>query len=155
MKPAAGRQLSFHSQLVRLAEGMNYFAFPVPARITAALGTHGPVPVTARVNGGTPFLISLFPRGGGEHYLRVKESVRTEAKIGEGDRAEVRIAVRDRAADATPPTDLAKALRAAGKLKTFHALPPGRRSMLIRWINAAAKPGTRTRRIQTAVRNAR
>ena len=151
---SAPRRFRFHSRLERLAEGINYFAFPVPAKITAALGTRGPVPVTARVKGGTPFLISLFPRGGGRHFLRVKESVRREAKLTEGDRADVQIAVRDRAADVALPPDLARALRAAGVLAAFQALPLGKRSYAIRRINEAAKPATRAKRIQASVAEA-
>ncbi|MBM3855956.1 MAG: DUF1905 domain-containing protein, partial [Verrucomicrobia bacterium] len=77
-------QLTFQSRLERIATAAEYYALPVPEKITRALGTAGPVPVFARVNESAPFLVSLFPVGGGRHYLRVKARVRHETKITEG-----------------------------------------------------------------------
>lgn len=147
----APRQLSFESRLERLASGINYFALPVPAQITRALGTRGPVPVAARVNGSEPFLVSLYTQGGGRHGLRVKAEVRTEAKLKEGDRVRVKITVRDRAAETALPPDLANALRAERVLEDFKALPKGKLSYTLRWIDQAARPVTREKRIQDAV----
>ena len=83
--PAAGRQLSFNAKLENWAEGMDYCAVPVPAKITAALGTKGPVLVMARINDSEPFKVSLFPVGGGKHYIRIKAKVRKETKTKTGD----------------------------------------------------------------------
>lgn len=130
---------------------MKYFALSVPAKITKALGTHGPVPVTARVNGSKPFLNSLYPVGEGRHYLRIKAVVWKEVKIKEGDRVRVEITVRDRKAEISIPKDLASALRAEGVAKFFDALPIGKKSYLLRLIDEAAKPETREKRIQDAV----
>lgn len=66
--PPIGQQLSFHANLESWVEGMDYCAVPVPAEITEALGTKGPVLVMARVNDSEPFKVSLFPVGGGQHY---------------------------------------------------------------------------------------
>lgn len=145
------QKLSFQSKLVRLAPGINYFALPVPAKISSALGTRGPVPVYARVNDSTPFLVSLAPMGGGKHILRVKAEVRDEVKITEGDRVRVQITVRDRSAEISLPPDLASALRTEGVLAAFQALPPGKLAFTLRWIDQAAKPETRDKRIQEAV----
>ena len=41
--PSIGRQLQFHANLENWAEGMDYCAIPVPANITLALRTKGPV----------------------------------------------------------------------------------------------------------------
>ncbi|MDB6169566.1 MAG: hypothetical protein JWM88_2430 [Verrucomicrobia bacterium] len=101
-----------------------------------------------------PFLVSLFPIGGGRHYLRVKAKVRTAAKIKGGDRVRVHITVVDRSAISIPQ-DLASALRADGVMEHFKALPPGKRNYTIRWIDEAAKPETRHKRIQAAVEVAR
>ena len=148
-------KLSFQSRLVRLAPGINYFALPVPAKITDALQTRGPVPVSARVNHSKPFLVSLYPVGGGRHSMRVKAEVREAAMIKEGDRARVQITVIDRAAEVSLPKDLAKALRADGKLESFKALPKGKQRYTLRRIDEAAKPETREKRIQDAVELAR
>ena len=95
--PAAGQQLSFRASLENWAAGMDYCAVPVPAKITQALGTKGPVLVMAQVNDSAPFKVSLFPVGGGQHYMRIKAKIRQETKTKSGDRVRVRITVLDRA----------------------------------------------------------
>src|SRR5262245_60060746 len=146
-----GKELSFVSKVENWAEGMDYCAIPVPAGITKALGTTAAVLVMARVNNSEPFKVSLFPAGGGKHYIRVRKKVRMEAKLKEGDRVKVRILVLDREADATIPKDLEKALRAEGVLDDFKAITPGARNYILRRIDNAAKPETREKRIQEAV----
>ena len=148
--PTAGKQLSFQAKLENWAEGMDYCAVPVPASVTQALGTKGPVLVMARVNDSEPFKVSLFPTGGGQHYIRIKAKVRKETKTKTGDHVRVRFTVLDRA-DVTIPTDLMKALRAEGVADAFKSLPPGKQNFIIRRIDDAAKPETRDKRIQEAV----
>jgi len=151
--PIAGRQLSFEATLENWAEGMDYCAVPVPAKITEALGTKGAVLVMACLNDSAPFKVSLFPVGGGQHYIRVKAKVRKETRTKTGDRVHMRITVLDRAA-VTYPADLLSALRAEGATRDFKALPPGRRNFIIRRIEEAAKPETRQKRIVDAVKAA-
>jgi hypothetical protein len=149
--PIAGKQLSFEATLEDWAEGMDYCAVPVPAKITAALGTHSAVLVMACVNDSTPFKVSLFPVGGGRHYIRIKAKVRKETQTKTGDTVHIRITVLDRA-DVTYPADLLSALRASGATKDFKALPPGKQNFIIRRIDEAVKPETRQKRIQDAVK---
>ena len=151
--PIAGKQLSFEATLEDWAEGMDYCAVPVPAKITEALGTKGAVLVMACLNDSAPFKVSLFPVGGGQHYIRVKAKVRKETRTKTGDRVHMRITVLDRAA-VTYPADLLSALRAEGATRDFKALPPGRRNFIIRRIEEAAKPETRQKRIVDAVKAA-
>lgn len=148
--PLAGRKFAFAATLENWSVGMDYCAVPVPAAITDALGTKGPVLVQARVNDSTPFQVSLFPVGGGQHYIRIKSSVRKASAIKAGDRIEVRFTVLDRAATKIPD-DLRNALRAADALAAFEALPPGKRSFLIRKIGTAVKSETIRKRIQEGV----
>lgn len=148
--PAAGRQLSFQATLENWAEGMDYCAVPVPAKITEALGTKGPVLVLAQVNQSAPFQVSLFPVGGGQHYIRIKAKVRQETNTKTGDLIRVRFTVLDRA-EAEIPEDLMRALAAEGVTAAFKSLPPGKQSFIIRRIDDAAKPMTREKRIQEAV----
>ena len=150
MKNITGRQLSFEATLENWAEGMDYCAVPVPAQITEALGTQGPVLVMAALNDSEPFKVSLFPVGGGRHYIRVKAKVRKETRTKTGDLVHMRITVLDRAA-VTYPADLLSALRAGGVTKNFKALPPGKQNFIIRRIDEAVKPETRRKRIQDAV----
>ncbi len=144
------RQLSFEATLENWAEGMDYCAVPVPATITEALGTRGPVLVTARLNDSAPFTVSLFPIGGGQHYIRIKAKVRKETRTTTGDRVRVRITVLDRSA-VTYPEDLLAALRAEEAAEDFTSLPPGRQNFILRLIDEAVKPATRRKRIQDAV----
>ena len=147
---AVGRQLSFEAVLENWAEGMDYCAVRVPAETTEALGTRGPVLVLARVNDSEPFQVSLFPVGGGKHYIRIKAKVRQETNTKTGDRIRMRMTVLDRA-DVSIPEDLMSALRAENMAEAFKSLPPGRQSFIVRRIDEAAKPETRTKRIQEAL----
>jgi hypothetical protein len=148
--PTVGRQLSFLANLENWAEGMDYCAVAVPAKITLALGTKGPVLVMARVNNSKPFKVSLFPVGGGQHYIRIKAKVRKETKIKTGDRVRLRITVLDRA-DVAYPKDLLRVLLTEKVMEDFKSLPPGERNFILRRIDDAAKPATRAKRLQEAV----
>lgn len=148
--PKAGTELSFEATMENWAEGMDYCAVPVPAEITATLGTHGPVLVLARLNDSAPFQVSLFPVGGGRHYVRLKGKVRKETGTKTGDRVRLRITVIDRA-DVSYPDDLLAALEAAGATAAFKALTPGKQQFIIRRIDEAAKPETRRKRIDAVV----
>ncbi len=147
-------QLSFESTLENWAEGMDYCAIPIPPSVTEALGTKRAVLVMARLNGSQPFQASLFPAGGGQHYLRVRAKVRRAAKLEVGDRVTVQVTVLDRA-DVAIPDDLAAALREEGAAVDFDAITPGRKSYLVRRIDDAAKPETRAKRIREAIEEAR
>ena len=147
---STGRQISFVATLEIWAEGMDYCAVAVPAKITKSLGTHGPVLVMARVNSSKPFKVSLFPVGGGKHYLRIKAKVRKETKTKAGDSVRLHLTVLDRA-DVTYPKDLLVALKAEGITEDFKNLPPGEQNFIVRRIEEAAKPETRKKRIQDAI----
>ena len=148
--PAAGQQLSFEVKLDNCAEGMDYCAVPVPAVITQSLGTKGPVLVMVWVNDSKPFMVSLFPVGGGRYYIRIKAKVRLETNTKTGDQVKVQINVLDRA-DVTIPEDLNRALGTAGAVQDFKALPPGKQNFIIQRIDDATKPETRVKRILVAV----
>jgi translation initiation factor IF-1 len=153
-KNIEGKKFTFQSKLANWAEGMDYCAIPVPASVTKALGTTAAVLVMATVNNSKPFKVSLFPAGGGKHYIRVRKKVRLEVNLNEGDRVKVNIHVLDRDKDAAIPKDLEKTLRAEGVLKDFKAITPGARNYIIRRIEDAAKAETRVKRIQEAVKAA-
>jgi hypothetical protein len=133
---------------------MDYCAVPVPAQITEALGTKGPVLVMAQVNDSLPFQVSLFPVGGGQHYIRIKAKVRKETNTQLGDRIRVRFTVLDRA-EVEVPADLMSVLAAEGMTAAFKSLPPGQQNFIVRRIGEAAKPQTREKRIQEALLTAR
>lgn len=141
-------KLSFRAVLENWAEGMDYCAVAVPKEITLKLGTHGPVLVMAQLNGSEPFKVSLFPVGGGQHYIRVKAKVRRETQTKVGDEIELHITVLDRS-EIELPEDLQRALQAAKV--DYSLLPSGEQNFLIRRIEEAVKPATRAKRVQLAV----
>ena len=143
----AGTKLSFQAKLENWAEGMDYCAIAVPAKITQALGTKKAVLVMASLNGCEPFQVSLFPAGEGKHYIRVRAKVRKQADLHEGDKVKVQITVQDRA-DVDLPPDLVAALKAEGALKEFNALTPGKKNYAVRKINDVVKPETRKKLIE-------
>lgn len=129
---------------------MDYCAIAVPANITESLGTKSAVLVMARVNESAPFKVSLFPVGGGKHYIRVRKKVRKEANLNELDQVLVQITVLDRA-EVKIPSDLSLALRGKNALARFNALTPGKKNYMIRRIDDASKPETRAKRVREAV----
>lgn len=148
--PVTGKHYSFEADLENWAEGMDYCAVRVPAEITKALGTIGPVLVMAQVNDSEPFQVSLFPVGGGQHYIRIKATVRKQTNTKTGDNIRLRFVVLDRA-DVDIPEDLKEELTAEGVIEAFLALPPGKRNFIIHRIEEAAKPTTREKRVQEGV----
>ena len=152
--PAVDAKFSFRAILENWAEGMDYCAIPVPAEITAALGTTGPVLVMAQVNDSELFQVSLFPVGGGQHYVRIKAKIRRATQTKTGDSIRMQITVLDRPAVALPD-DLTRALHLDGATAAFKSLPPGKQNFIIRRINDAAKAQTRQKRIEEAVNAAR
>jgi hypothetical protein len=151
--PAAKQQLAFDAELKNWAEGMDYCAVDVPAEITEALGTKGPVLVSAQVNESQPFMVSLFPVGGGRHCIRIKAKVRSETNTKTGDCVRVRFTVLDRS-DITVPEELMHALATLDLTQAFHAMPPGKRNFIVRRVDETVKPQTREKRIQEGVQAA-
>jgi hypothetical protein len=152
--PTPHQQLSFDSTLERIATGMEYYSLSVPMETSQALHARTAVPVLAKVNDSEPFQGSLYPVGGGRHYLRVRNKVCKAAGIKEGDRVRVQIVVRDRSEEITIPADLRSALRIEGALADFDALPVGKKSYMLRLIEQAVKPETRKKWIREAVEQA-
>ena len=151
IKPSlVGKNFSFEAELENWAEGMDYCAVCVPAEITTALGTKGPVLVKACVNESEPFQISLFPVGGGQHYIRIKARIRKLTKTKVGEHIRLNFVVVD-PGDIKIPDDLMKTLTTEGLVEAFMAIPPGKRNFIIRRIQEAAKPATREKRVEEGV----
>lgn|GEM_PF-245366 len=148
-------KLKFKSRLERISDDAEYFAASVPQAISKKIGIKTSVPVLASVNGSKPFRGSLFPVGGGEHWMRIKESVRSETGIREGDLVAIVITVLDPGTKNAPPAELVSALKKAGLLKAFELISPGKRNFLIRRVSEAKRDETRARRIQEILDHAR
>ena len=147
--------LRFRSVLERLAPDSNYFAFEVPLKISREVGIRKTVPVIAEVNGSESFRGSLFPVGEGRHFMRVKEKIRTQVGIQEGDSAEIKITVLSSDAKNALPKEFSDVIKEAGLKEAFDLLPPGRRNYLIRWVSEAARVETRQKRIEQALLESR
>lgn len=145
-----GRKFSFVAKLQVWAEGMDYCAVAVPAKITKDLGTKSAVLVQAQVNESKLFKVSLFPVGGGQHFIRIKGKVREETHTKAGDSVKINFTVVDRA-DNTYPKDLVKLLRAKGLLEDFKSISPGAQNFILRKIEEAVQPATREKRLQKAL----
>ena len=145
-----GKQFEFNATLENWAEGMDYCAVSVPTSVTKALGTKGPVLVHARVNKSEPFQVSLFPVGGGKHFIRIKSKVRKLTNTKMGDYIKLEFVVID-PEDVDLPDDLLATLEDSGMIDGFLDLPPGKRNYLIRRISEAAKTSTKEKRIQEAL----
>ncbi len=152
--PRAGQEFSFDAVLENWAEGMDYCAIPVPADITEELGTKGPVPVVAA---------SQWFRTVPDQPVSCRWGSALHPDQGQGaqgsdhpagDRIKVQVTVLERG-NVEVPDDLLAALRAEGVLQAFEALPPGKRSFLVRRIDEAARAETRARRVQEGVEAAR
>ncbi|MCE0555582.1 DUF1905 domain-containing protein [Motilimonas sp. E26] len=100
-----GKQFGFYATLENWAEGMDYCAVSVPSEITESLGTKGPVLVRASVNHSESFQVSLFPVGGGKHYIRIKAKIRKLTKTKAGDHIKLDFVVLD-PEDVDVPNDL-------------------------------------------------
>jgi hypothetical protein len=151
---SSAQKVSFQSKLENIAEGMEYYAVSVPEAVTKKLKTKKAVPVQARVNGSEVFVASFYPIGEGRHYLRIRNEVCKSVKIKKGDRVRIVATVRNHADEVEIPKDVVGVLRAERALKDFEDLPLGQRSFLLRMIEKAAKPETRKKRIQEAIRAA-
>lgn len=149
-KSIVGKHFSFDARLENWAEGMDYCAVCVPARITNSLGTKGPVLVAARVNGSESFQVSLFPVGGGKHYIRIKAKIRKLTKTRSGDRIKLDFVVLD-PDGVDVPDELVELLETECMIDAFMDIPPGKRNYLIRRIQEAVKPATREKRIREAL----
>lgn len=147
---AAGKRYSFEADVEIWVDGMDYCAVRVPAEVTKALGTAGPVLVMAQVNDSEPFQVSLFPVGGGQHYIRIKASIRKKTNTKAGDRIRLHFITLDRG-DVAIPEDLIKMLATQGLFEAFMAIPPGKRNFIVRRIEEAAKPATREKRVREGV----
>ncbi len=145
-----GKQFEFNATLENWAEGMDYCAVSVPSSVTKSLGTKGPVLVHASVNNSDPFQVSLFPVGGGKHYIRIKSKIRKLTNTKMGDNIKLDFVVID-PEDVDIPDDLLASLEDSGMIDGFVDLPPGKRNYLIRRIGEAVKHATREKRVQEAL----
>jgi hypothetical protein len=123
----------------------------VPFNVEKVYGTRARVPVCGTING-FPYRSSIFPMGGGCHYMVVNKATREGAKAKGGETISVVMQRDEEPRVITPPQDFARALKASkdaqamwGKLSYTH------QKEYARAIEEAKKPETRARRIEKAI----
>lgn len=126
-------------------------AIALPFNVEKAYGSRGRVPVRGTLNG-FAFRSSVFPMGGGCHWLVVNRDMREGAKIKAGETISVMMERDDEPRVITPPKDFARAL-AANKvaLAAWDKLSYTHRKEYAKAIEEAKKPETRARRIEKAI----
>ena len=127
------------------------FVLPIPEDVSAAIGRRGPVPIVATLNRTVELQASLVPMGKGRHRLQLNARTREELDIKPGDLVRVVLRVPEKPPVLPMPADLALALGEVDLQQTFATLPSGKQNHILLWIEEAARPQTRAKRIATAV----
>ncbi len=148
---AAPHRFVFTVPLVKLGKRAPAYVLEIPERVSSAIGRRGPVPILATLNQTVEVQASLVPIGGGRHRLQLNGRTRGELEIEAGDRVRVVLSVPQKPPTLPLPSDLALALRETDLQESFTALPVGKQNHIILWIEEAARPETREKRVAKAV----
>jgi hypothetical protein len=127
------------------------YGLEIPERVSAAIGRRGPVPIVATLNRSVEIQASLVPMGGGRHRLQLNARTRAELQVKSGDRIRVALVVPKKPPRLPVPGDLGQALQEVGLWHTFDSFPVGKQNHIILWIEEAARPQTRNKRIETTL----
>ncbi len=148
----APRRFIFTGPLVRLRLGnTSLYMLEIPESVSSSIGRRGPVPIVATLNDAAEIQASLVPMGGGKHRLQLNARTRDELDIQPGDRVRVVLSVPEKAPRLPLPSELALALREADLQQTFSELPVGKQNHIIVWIEEAARPETREKRVAKTI----
>lgn len=140
-----------HSFRGRLYQVGQLRCVDVPARVAAALGGGGRIPVHAEV-AGVEKRTTLMPAGEGALRLFVDGKQRRAAGADSGDEVEVHLRCDSSAGDADAPPALAAELRRAPRLQAaFDSLTPRQRREFAGYISASKTTETRERRVAKAL----
>ena len=123
----------------------------IPFDVEKVFGTRARVPVRGTING-FPFRSSIFPMGGGCHFMAVNKATREGAKAKAGDTISVRMERDEEPRVITPPQDFARALKASKPAQAaWEKLSYTHQKEHAKAIEEAKKPETRARRIEKAI----
>ncbi|MCA1629933.1 MAG: YdeI/OmpD-associated family protein [Acidobacteria bacterium] len=123
----------------------------VPFDVQKVFGTRARVPVRGNING-FPYRGSIFPMGGGKHYMIVNAKIRAGANVKGGEPISMTMERDEEPRTVEPSADFARALRGNKQARsTWDALSFTHRREYAEWIEEAKKPETRERRIAKAV----
>jgi hypothetical protein len=123
----------------------------IPFSVEKAFGSKARVPVRGTING-FPFRSSIFPMGGGNHYMAVNRALREGAGAKGGDTVSVVMEVDTEPRVVAVPEDFKKALAKNKAAKAaFDKLSHTHRREFVLWIESAKKEETRARRTEKAL----
>jgi hypothetical protein len=123
----------------------------IPFDVEKVFGTRARVPVRGTING-FPFRSSIFPMGGGCHFMAVNKATREGAKAKAGDTISVQMERDEEPRVITPPQDFARALKASKQAQAaWEKLSYTHQKEHAKAIEEAKKPETRARRIEKAI----
>jgi hypothetical protein len=135
---------------VLLAEG-GATGILIPFSVEKVFGSKARVPVSGTING-FPFRSSVFPMGGGNHYMAVNRAMREGAGAKGGDTISVVMEVDIAPRVVTVPADFKKSLARSKELKAaFDKLSYTHKKEFVQWIEGAKREETRARRIEKAL----
>jgi Bacteriocin-protection, YdeI or OmpD-Associated/Domain of unknown function (DUF1905) len=120
----------------------------IPFSVEKVFGSKARVPVRGTING-FAFRSSVFPMGGGNHYMAVNRATREGAGAKGGDTVSVVMEVDTEPRVVTASADLKKALGRDKEAKAaFDKLSYTHKKEFVQWIEGAKKEETRARRIE-------
>jgi len=127
---------------------------PTSAMFTVAsnqLGVKARVPVKMTIKGHT-FRTSLFPTGGGTHYVVINKHMRETAGVAVGDTADVAFEIDTEPRVVTLAADVKKALVKNKKAKAaFDKMAYTHQKEYVGYVEEAKRPETRAKRIEKTV----
>ena len=144
-------RFTFTVPLVKFSGNSHAYGLEIPAPVSSAIGRRGPVPILATLNKAVEVQASLVPMGGGKHRLQLNAHTRSELNIKPGDQVRVMLSVPEKPPILPYPSDFAQALREVDLQDTFSRLPAGKQNHIILWIEEAARPQTREKRVPMAI----
>jgi Bacteriocin-protection, YdeI or OmpD-Associated/Domain of unknown function (DUF1905) len=127
------------------------YVLEIPEGVSSVIGRRGPVPILATLDKTVEVQASLVPMGGGRHRLQLNARTRGELAIEPGDQVRVVLLVPEKPPTLPLPSDLALALREVDLQESFSGLPVGKQNHIILWIEEAARPQTREKRVAKAI----
>ena len=123
----------------------------LPKNASAKLPSRGMTMVEGTINS-FRFQAALEPDGKGSHWFRVDKTMRKAIGAGAGDTVTLSIEPVKEWSEPNIPADLKNALAVVPQAQAlWMEITPMARWDWIRWIGATKQPGTRRRRIETAL----
>jgi hypothetical protein len=123
----------------------------IPFSVEKVFGSKARVPVRGTING-FPFRSSVFPMGGGNHYMAVNRGLREGAGAKGGDTVSVVMEIDTEPREVTVRADFKKALAKNKDAKAaFDKLSYTHRREFVQWIEGAKREETRAGRTEKAL----